>query len=232
MFFRLQGFITRKLAEEQSLISELWDYFTQKYFSPDLSGYDNFSLGGTSMFSVRTVIFGIYIGLNLAAILAIFDKRVLGDFVRALLGEDCLSKESAKTVAELGFAKNTAVRSSLKSGYTLRRVVKCVEEEQFYADLAEKQAEYEKEAALAAERGEKMPKFRATEFKVDLATAHFYIPEQIKYTAEQKFEKKGTNWLTFAGVFLLSTAALFAVFALLPDLLRMLDNTINMVSGR
>ena len=87
----------------------------------------------SSLVSFRNIVFAFFIGINIAAIMAIFDKRVLGDFARKLIREEALSPETAMTLSELGYYKNTAIRSSLRSGYTLRRVVRCVEEEQYNA---------------------------------------------------------------------------------------------------
>lgn len=228
MFFRFPSRLSHILTEEQSLLSELWEYFGNKYFPSDLGEYSNFDIGGSSLVTFRVIVFGIFIGINLASLLAIFDKRVLGDFARTLISNDCLSPESAKTLAQLGYLKNLAVRSSLRSGYTLRRVVRCVEEEEHQQSTAQKRLEYD---AAKSDDAEKKPKFKETSFKPDLSEAHFYIPEELKYVAEIKFNKKGTNWLTFLAVLVLSTAVVFLVFWLTPELLRMLDNFLTMVKG-
>ena len=173
----------------------------------------------SSLVSFRNIVFAFFIGINIAAIMSIFDKRVLGDFARKLIREEALSPETAMTLSELGYYKNTAIRSSLRSGYTLRRVVRCVEEEQYNAALEQKRLEFE------ASGGKK---FREVPFKVDFETAHFYIPDELKYTAEIKFNKKGTNWLTFAGVFVGSVAVMFLTFWLYPDILQLIDNFLSM----
>lgn len=221
IFYRLSGILSE---EEPSLLAELWEYFNNKYFSPEYGNYENISITPSSMTSFRMIVFAFFIGINLAAIYAIFNKRYLGDFARAVISCDALSPETAKTLTELGYLKNTVIRSSLKSGTTLRRVVKCVEEEEFYAGIEEKRREFE---ASGHPRGEK---FREASFKIDFETAHFYIPDELKYTAEIKFEKKGTNWLTFAGVFILSLALMILVFRLMPDMLQMTDNFLSMFS--
>ena len=208
------------LEAEQSLISELWDYFNEKYFSPQYGEYEHFTVEASSLVSFRNIVFAFFIGINIAAIMAIFDKRVLGDFARKLIREEALSPETAMTLSELGYYKNTAIRSSLRSGYTLRRVVRCVEEEQYNAALKQKRLEFE------ASGGKK---FREVPFKVDFETAHFYIPDELKYTAEIKFNKKGTNWLTFAGVFVGSVAVMFLTFWLYPDILQLIDNFLSML---
>lgn len=204
--------------ESKSVIAELWEYFVEKYFTPQYGDYEHITVGGSSMISLQTIVFAFFIGVNLAAIVSVFDKRVLGDFARALIREDALSPDHAKTLSELGYFKNTAIRSSLRSGHTLRRVVRCVEEEQYDAAIEQKRLE-------AKAVGQK---FKTVPFKVDFKTAHFYIPSELKYTAEIKFEKKGTNWLTVAGVFVVSLLMVIGVFWIFPDILQLLDNFLSM----
>lgn len=204
--------------ESKSVIAELWEYFVDKYFTPHYGDYEHITVGSSSMISLQSIVIAFFIGVNIASVMAVFDKRVLGSFARALIRDEALSPDRAKTLSELGYFKNTAVRSSLRSGHTLRRVVKCVEEEEYYASLEQKQ----QEAEAAGQ------KFKSIPFKMDFETAHFYVPEELKYTAEIKFEKKGTNWLTVAGVFVVSLLLMIGVFWILPDILQMIDNFLGM----
>ena len=226
--------------EEPSLIKELYDYFVNKYFTPQYGEYNHIEIQNNSMISLPMILIAFFIGVNLAAIYAIFNKRVLGDFVRVLNYRDANTPETALTLEELGFHKNTAVRSSLK-GVTLRRVVRCVEEEEFKAAVEKKRAEFE--TSLSGNDGEgnsdekkgifgaKKPKFREAEFKLDLANAHFYIPENLRYTADIKFEKKGTDWMAFLAVLVLTGALVVGLIWIFPDILQLIDNFITMFAG-
>ncbi len=224
-----------KLNDEQSLISELFEYFKDKYFTPQFGDYQNFSVGTDSGISLQTIVFGFFIGINLASLIMIFDRRVLGDFVRKLISDECLSPEKAKTLTELGYLKNSAIRSNLKSGVTLRRVIRCVEEDEYNKSLEAKRAEYDAESGKESPDGsgkkKRRPAFREVPFVIDFKTAHFYIPNDLKYTAEIKFEKKGTNWLSFFAVLVISFAIMLIVIQFTPDLLQMLDNFLTSVSG-
>lgn len=233
--------IFRKLSEEEpSLIKELYDYFVNKYFTPQYGEYNHIEIGNSTMISLPMILIAFFIGVNLAAIYAIFNKRVLGDFVRVLNYRDANTPETALTLKELGFHKNTAVRSSLK-GVTLRRVVRCVEEENFKASLEEKRAEFERSLSGNDGEGEskgkngifgsRKPKFRETEFKLDLETAHFYIPEELRYTADIKFEKKGTDWMAYLAVIVITGALVIGMIWIFPDILQLIDNFITMFAG-
>ena len=217
--FKLGGV---SLLSEQSLIQELFEYIKEKYFTPQLDDYSKITVSADT---ITTIVFGLFIGINLAALLTIFNKRVLGDFVRALLSNDCLSPEKAMTLSELGFFKNTAVRGSLKSGVTLRRVVRCREEEEYYKGLANADAASGDDSP--AESAPKKQAFRDTGYKIDFENAHFYIPEELKYTADIRFDKKGTNWLSFAAVLVLSFIVVLLVFRYIPNIFRMIDDFVT-----
>ena len=103
--------------------------------------YEHLGISGESGM-IPSIVIGIAVGFLVAACMAIFDRRVLGDFVRQVLSHECYSKESAKTLEELGYHKNSFVRGALKSGVSLRRVVKCVEEEEFLLNLEKERAEF------------------------------------------------------------------------------------------
>jgi hypothetical protein len=222
--------VSSRLQEEQSLISELFEYFKEQYFTPQFGDYQHFSVETGSGVTLQTIVFGFFIGINLASLAMIFDRRVLGNFVRKLISEECLTTEKAKTLSELGFLKNSAIRSSLKSGVTLRRVVRCVEEDEYNKSLEVKRAEYNAETDASAKK-KRRPAFREVPFAIDFKTAHFYIPQDMKYKAEIKFEKKGTNWLSFFAVLVFSLILMVLVIKITPDLLQMLDNFLTSVSG-
>ena len=47
-----------------------------------------------------------------------------------------------------------------------------------------------------------------------------------------KFEAKGTNWLTFAITVIISLVLVVLAVLFLPDVLRLIDNFINGISGK
>lgn len=190
-------------------------------FALDLDSYDNLGISEITLSGLRGVIIALFLGAVIGAVMSLFNKRVLGEFVRALISENCTTPESAKTLAELGFLKNSAVRSSLRSGGLLGKTVRCVEEDRFAAETVKKRGLYE---LRAAESGEKRPPFREIEYKRELDTAHFYIPASKSDSAEMRFSKKGTNWGTLVLGIIASLILLWLVMRILPDLLQLLDN--------
>ena len=214
------------LASEKGLFEELWEYFEGKYFSVDMPYLENFTVESSALMSLRMIIIGITFGLIFGSIAAVFNKRYLGCFVRSLVDNDCLDRESAKTLQELGYQKDVAVRSVIKSGGTLSRWARCREEDEFFDNLKKMKEEFEAAHANDA----KAPKFKEPEFKRDLDTMHFYVLEEKKYEAEVKFDSKGFNW---GSVFLVTMASiLLCAFAcyILPDAIKMVDNFITIMN--
>lgn len=189
-----------------ALSGSFWEKFVE-FFSPKLGQYDNFTINQTSFVAIQYVIIGIFFGIILASLSALYNRRVLGRFIREIIKRGATSPEGALTLDELGFSKNPFVKYSLSRGYTLRRSVCRIDED-----------ESGDEAAAAKKDG--------------LSGARFYIPEEKKYAMENKFEAKGTNWLTFALTVVVSLVLVGATVLFLPEILRFADNLINLLSGK
>lgn len=223
----LQLLTTARLsdASEMPLWQELWQYFQEKYFTFDLGQYENLGLGGGGhLFSIPQMIAMMLIGVIIAAFASIFNKRVLGDFVRVMLQHEACSVEKAKTLEEFGYLRNSTIRSALRRGVSLRRVVHCVEEEEFAREVEIQRASYEERRAADPS----LPPFIEPTYKMDVDTAHYYIAEKDKYMADIKFEKRGTNWFTFGIVVICCILLLVFALFLLPDIFQYMDNFVGM----
>ena len=212
-------------TSDMPLWEELWLFWQEKYFAFDLSKYENLGLGGSGhMFSLPQMIAMMLIGVVIAAFATIFNKRVLGDFVRVMLQYEATSVEKARTLEEFGYLRNSTIRQALRRSASLRRVVKCVEEENFACEVAAQRASYEERRATDGA----LPPFIEPTFKMDVTTAHYYIAEKDKYMADIKFEKRGTNWFTF-GIVVTCCVVLFVLtLFILPDVFQYMDNFIGM----
>lgn len=215
------------LASQKGLLTELWEYFVDKYFSPDVPYLENYTFGPNSLVSLRWVILGITFGIILAAIGSVYNKRHIGDFVRKMIYEDCLDADRAQTLYDLGYMKNPGVRSVIKSNGTLSRWVRCVEEDEYMEKMESAKQEFDE----LHQNDKKPPKFTYPEFKRDCNTMHFYIPEEKKYAAEIKFDDKGANW--FAVILIAIVAIVICLFVcyILPDVLKFIDNFITFMKG-
>ena len=207
--------------EEMPLWRELGIHFYETYYGNSVY-YPNLNLDTDSMIFIKNLILGIFIGLCIAAFATVYNKRVLGNFVRKLLREECLSKESAKTLSELGVMQNYAIRNAVRKSVNLRRVVRCREEEEFLAEQENLQHEFK-----GASKRNKKAVSREEKFEMDTANDHFYIPEDMKYMADVKFESRGTTWLG-AILFVIIMAIVFvALLMFLPQIFETLDSFVG-----
>lgn len=190
---------------EGSLLKEILDYINQKWFTVELHAYNYIPINERTAGTLRTLILGLALGIILAAATSFCTKRSAGRLVAALLKEQALSKEKGRTLMELGLFRSASLRRDLRRGTVLRKYVKCVEEQ----------------ATDAPES-----------FRMDFASMHFYVPEELKYTAETRYDLRGSGWSSLLLAVLLTVllAALTCVF--LPDLLSFADWLIGMTAPR
>lgn len=204
---------------EMPLWKELWQYFYNTYINP-AEYYENLGADSSTMLSVRLIIFGLFVGVSLATFASVFNKRVLGDVVRRLIAEEALSPDKALTLDELGYGSNPLIGLAVKKSTSLRRVVKCREEVAYDMETERKRREYEERR----KGGEKLPKFKDTVYRIDTHTDAFYIPEDMKYMADVKFEKKGTTWLGACLTVVVMAVVFVAVMIALPHIFELLDS--------
>ena len=208
---------------DPSLFAELWAYLEDRYFSVDAGRYEHINLGTGSLLSMQGMILGLFVGIIIAAGVACYDKNRLGAFVRALVKEQCLWPEKAKTLYDLGFMKNSGVKASLRSPNQLGKIVHCVEKEAY-----EKQVE-EARAAYVAEHGNDKDFFMPA-YRINFDNDHFYIPDEEHYRAEIRYENQGSGWRAFVLVVLVAIMGAALVCFLLPDMLQLVDNLIGILS--
>ena len=208
---------------EPTLLEEIWEYLEGKYFSVDTGRYEHISVGSGSLITLQKVVLGICVGLIVAAGVACFDKNKLGGFVRAIVREQALWPDKAKTLSELGFSKNRAVRTSLKSPNKLGKIVRCVEKDAYDEQAAAARAAYMEQNG--SEEGFFYPQYR-----LDLENDHFYILDEEHYRAETRYDNKGSGWRAFVLVCVSAVLAAMAICFLLPDMIQLVDNMIGILT--
>lgn len=212
--------IWKAIAEwyQDSLICEIFTYLEETYFSVSFGSYKNFSVSASTATTVRNTIIGIAIGIIIASAMMVHTKKGIGGFVRTLLRYDCTSPETAKTLLELGYFKNASIRRELKRGVSLCKLVHCKERE-----AAQESGSFINETQQEVTKSEE-------NFSIDFATMHFYIPEELRYRAEIRFDKKGSTWLFFFVVLISTIVATALLCTLLPEFFGLIDNIYTLIS--
>jgi hypothetical protein len=188
---------------EDSLLKEILDYVNRQWFTVDLEAYEYIPVNENTAGNIRSLVLGFMFGFLAAALFIYLQKRSLGSFVGQLLKEDCLTPASAKTPLALGCNRSTLLRSEWKRRGAITRYVHCVEEE-----------------GASDESNQKM----------DFSNMHFYIPEDKRYTAEVRYERRGSKLRSLLLVMVATVALATVACIFLPVLLRWADWLIGMTA--
>ena len=189
---------------QNSTLGELISYFQETYFSIHFGAYDNFSVTEQAAGIINKIIPALIWGIILAAIATVYCRRIVGDFVRTLIKKEALSPEAGVTLFDAGAFRSTIIRHELCRGAFLRKVVFCREEQEF---LAEKEPN--------------------TTYKIDFTKDHFYIPEDLKYRAEIRFNQKGSGWLSVVLTVVLVPVIVGLLCRFMPNILQFADSIIT-----
>jgi hypothetical protein len=200
-------------------LESFFTHIDREFFTPNVGELEYLSVFNGNGFKWTVLV--AYFAFVLAAALIYYNRTVIGAFPRALVKGECFSQESAKTLDELGFSRNIFVKLSLIFGTTLRRVVRCVEAEEW-------------QEARKDVKGSKVAEFLLPEkrYKNNFSTDKFYIPESYKYTAEIRFAKKGNGLLSLVLTAVLGIVAVVLIFKFAPSLLSMIDEFIGSIAAK
>lgn len=202
--------LTAENETTPTTVAGFWDTVYQLYFG-ELPQYENLDFGTATLGSVRLIIVGILLGLAVGGFVAVFNKQVLGKFVRTLIQDECLSPEDGKTLPELNYADKLMIRHAVRKSVSLRRVVRCREEDEYWEKNRKKK--------------------NAKDFRVNPDEHHFYIPEDMKYMADVKFEGKGNTWRSAIAFAAGMIVLMIVLLGLLPYILLLLNDFVGMFKG-
>ena len=210
-----------------SLFQELYTYFLENCYRVRLTGYRFFKLDTTGEFFVMLIL-GIFLGIFLASLAVIYQKRYLGRFITRLQQKSAFSEENAQSLADLGLARSFLIRHNLQSqGSVMRKLVRLVTPERTDTPVTAEKCEGEACEGAPSDTKKKKPKLSLRE-TIDFDATRFYIPEELRYRAEFRFRRRGSTPLLILFSFLVC-AVLSVVFILFyPDLIRLADNTLGL----
>lgn len=189
---------------QNSTLGELITYFHQTYFSIQFGAYDNFSVTKQTASIINKIIPALIWGIIIAAIATVYCRRIVGAFVRTLIEKEVLCPEAAVTLFDTDAFRSTILRHELCRGAFLRKVVFCREEQ-----------------AYLLEKG------KDATYKIDFTRDHFYIPEDLKYRAEVRFNPKGSGWLSVVLTVVLVPLFVGLLCRFMPNILQLADGLIT-----
>ena len=190
---------------EGSVIKDLINWL-DGVFGMEFTSYQNFTVSARASNTVRNVIIGLMLGMMIASAMALYTRSVQGKFVRELLRRECFTPERALTLHEVDMFSSLSVRRELSNRGALSRLTRCAAEER-YDGLAGKKP-----------------------FVLDFKTAHFYIPEELKYRADVRYTRRGFRWPQLVAVIAVSVLAAYLLCRYLPALVGLADWLISVLS--
>lgn len=183
--------------------------------------YENFELYNPFI-TVELLVWALFGGFVFAALLAVYNKRLIGGLVKRIIAENATSPEKALTVTELGYGTDWFIKNALRKDAALLRFVARVD-----APPAKAHDNGEEISSEVKSEAEAEVKSEAENKLIDFETARFYIPEELKYRAEVRYAGKGTDFVAFGICIVIFAVAAFAAIFLIPDLIQLIDNFIG-----
>ena len=102
-------------------------YFEENYFSSSLNAdYENLNFTGT-VTTLLMIVGGVCLGILLASYVIIFEKRVVGRFVRSLLLRGAIDAKTALSLSDLGLERNGFIKRELSRASVSRKLVSIVD---------------------------------------------------------------------------------------------------------
>ncbi len=222
-------------TEFTDMLAEIGEYIYEKYICLNLSQYRNFDFGARNT-TVAMIVICFVIGGMVSAVLYYVSKRTSAPLVNALLKQNCIDEESAKSAAELGVRPKRSLWRQMRKLSPLSKLVYYVGQK-FPLPPKESVGEDASSADTESEEAateEKTPDFSYKELiasrrEVDFETVALYIPKPLTYRAEVRFA--GVPRLrTLILVLILFPILGFVVLRFFPDLLLAADALITFFS--
>lgn len=132
-------------------------YLEENYFSSSLNAsYENLNFTGT-VTTLLMLVSGLCLGILFASFVIVFEKRVLGKFIRALLSRGANSPETALTLSDLGLEKSGFIKRELSRASVSRKLISVVDAEGMVTTYTDELAAAFPEFAAAEGKSAKTP---------------------------------------------------------------------------
>ena len=218
---------------ELTLWEEIVEYIKTKYFFAYAGVYENFTIGESTAMSIAIIIIGLVLGMIAAVVLGYFRNNTAGRVVRAIILQQAYSEDKAKTLSELGVEPTFLVRRALRSRSFLRKYVHYVGEPVFSSNAyfsskrdTKNSVEGEEEKVFSGYN----PYLRE---RIDFENARFYIPDELHYAADVRYDKKGFGNSLPATIICVVALIAMGIICLrvFPVLIQMADNLTAIIKG-
>lgn len=171
--------------------------------------------------TLEIIVWSMFLGIIIGAFVILYNKSVLGAFVRKLLETGANTPEDAKTLEETGFSKNIFVIFSLQIKSTYRKIIHASPVNSGNEDTV---------STVPPEKTKKRIKKKHRQAQPKLSELKFYIPQDMVARADSIYSNNGTSLLIVVITIALFLIVAILSFTVIPDLIQMLKNFIEFVS--
>ena len=218
-----------------SFFSELFEAIKNDFFTLEYGDYEYINISEGGLVSVPLIIFGVAIGVVIAAFSLLFVNRSLGEFIKALTYGGCRDPKTAKSLTELGFHKSYSVRSALRSNRSFRKYFHFVDAKgRVDASYTPDKPKEEESSIFHGEvkDGEKPAEPEVYEVipqneSASIDEVKFFIKGSDCDEALKRFSRKKIHPLLYVLVIVVALLLIVITFKALPFLLQLLDNFIG-----
>jgi len=161
----------------------------------------------TNASTLELIAVSVFIGATVASICVYINKNIIGKAVRALIAANACDTESAKTLSELGLAKNLLIRRALAGKGALRKLVNEVDDRIVMLPTGSSYFERDK--------------------SVDFSTARFYIKEENRIRAELRYSAKGSDLIMLIISIVIYFAIAWMIVLLIPYIYDLFIKAVN-----
>lgn len=160
--------------------------------------------------TLAVIVWVVFFGVLFGSFYAYYQRRLLGDILRALISHEAQDEASAKTLAQIGYGsklKHSFASFALRKNSGLRKHVFAVYEEK------EAEKKHPDQLFVKPEAAEQEQKY--------------YVPEEKRIVAEVRYDGKGTDLKTLV----ISVAALLAAAIIIVSFLPWLIDKYHSLMG-
>lgn len=179
--------------------------------------YHNFSVDSPTL-SLTVIMWGICIGLAVGAVVFSFAKHRASKLIKKLTELECNSCDTAKTLDDLQIKPTRTLVAKLRDDEPLRKYVKIANADECRIE------EYKDTFLNKVYRFFRKEDIPAT---YDLEKALLYIPDEVKYTAQTRYESKGSPIISSIIVCVIFALVGLGLTYFMPMLLELLDSAIT-----
>ncbi len=151
--------------------------------------------------SFELILISLFIGILIALCVLVYNKYGAGRIVRYLIENGIHTADDAVTLEKAGLARSVLTRFALREGSTLRKLIVCLSDEK----------------NVIGKKG-----------REDLRPARFYLPEDKSHRAEMAYNNNGASILAVFLAILLFLIMLLLTMVLVPEMITLCGNFIDM----